>query len=324
MEQSKDKITVINQVDISIVVPVYNEESCIIPFIKRIEIVMGNIGLKYELIFAKDPSTDQTKDLILNEIERNERIRLITFSRRYGQPAATFAGIRNCSGKYCVVIDVDLQDPPEIIEKLYQKALKGYDVVYAKRRSREKGEIFIKSIISKFGYWLINKLSDVNIPRDTGDFRIMTRRVIDQLKRLNETHGFLRGMVAYVGFRQTFVEYDREDRLSGKGNYNRLTGSFKIGLNGLIGFSTRPLLMMTIVGFILAGFSFLLGSWYVFQKLMGIPLTAGLSTIVLVVTFFAGIQLLSLGIIGEYVGRIYEEVKGRPMYIIDQKVNFHD
>lgn len=180
----------------------------------------------------------------------------------------------------------------------------------------------VKRVISSIGYALINRLSDVPIPRDTGDFRIMSRRVVEELRRLNECHGFLRGLVAYVGFRQAWVEYDRDPRFTGSGKYNRLTGSLKIGLNGLISFSARPLFAMSIAGIVLAGFSFLLGTWYVFQKLIGIDLTPGLSTTVLVVSFFAGVQLLGLGLIGEYVGRIYDEVKRRPMFIVDRKVNF--
>jgi dolichol-phosphate mannosyltransferase len=199
----------------------------------------------------------------------------------------------------------------------------GYEVVYAKRRSR-KGETLVKRLISHFGYAVINRLSDVDIPRNTGDFRIMTRRVIEELRALNESHGFLRGLVAYVGFKQTYIEYDRDERLSGAGNYNRLTGSLKIGLNGLISFSSRPLQLMSIVGATIAGFSFLLGAWYVLQKLIGIDLTPGLSTTVLVVSFFSGVQLLCLGVIGEYIGRIYDEVKRRPMFIVDRRVNFHD
>jgi hypothetical protein len=152
----------------------------------------------------------------------------------------------------------------------------------------------------------------------------MTRRVVEELRRLNESHGFLRGMVAYVGFNQTHLDYDRDERFAGPGNYNRLTGSLRIGMNGLISFSSRPLQLMSIAGFCLAGLSFLLGGWYVLQRLVGIGLTPGLSTTVLVVTFFAGVQLLALGLIGEYVGRIYDEVKKRPLYIVDRKINFDD
>jgi len=308
-------------INISVVVPVYKEEPNIRPFLDRIEKVFDQMGKSYEIVFALDPSPDRTEEIILEEINRNPKIRLIVLSRRFGQAAATMAGIFACSGETCVAIDVDLQDQPELIAEMYAKLNEGYEVVYAKRRSR-KGETLIKLLVSKFGYFLINRLSDVAIPRNTGDFRIMTRRVIEELRRLNESHGFLRGLVAYVGFKQTFIEYDRDERFAGRGKYNRLTGSLKVGLNGLISFSSRPLTMMSITGFVLAGFSFLLGAWYVFQKLVGIPVSPGLSTTVLVVSFFAGVQLLGLGLIGEYVGRIYDEVKRRPMYIVDRQVNF--
>jgi polyisoprenyl-phosphate glycosyltransferase len=284
------------------------------------EHVLNSMNIPYEIIFSLDPSPDRTEEVITEEIQRNPSIKLIVFSRRFGQPAATIAGILTCSGKACVVIDVDLQDPPELIVEMVAKVKEGYEVVYAKRRSR-KGETLVKRIISKFGYYTINKLSDVQIPRDTGDFRIITRKVIEELRLLKESHGFLRGLVAYVGFRQTSVEYDRDERAYGRGKYNRFTGSLKIGLNGLISFGSRPLQLMSIAGFILSGFSFLLGAWYVFQKLIGVELTPGLSTTVLVVTFFSGVQLFSLGVMGEYVGRIYDEVKQRPMFIIDRKVN---
>lgn len=305
----------------SLVVPVYKEEKSIRPFLARVEPVLEKIGVSYEIIFALDPSPDRTEEVIAAEIARNVSIRMVVFSRRFGQPAATMAGILLCQGDTCAVIDVDLQDPPELLAELYAKLQEGFEVVYAKRRSRT-GETLIKRLIAHVGYALINRLSDVPIPRDTGDFRIMTRRVVEELRRLNECHGFLRGLVAYVGFKQAFVEYDRDARFAESGKYNRLTGSLRIGLNGLIGFSARPLFAMSIAGVIVAGFSFLLGGWYVIQKLVSVNLTPGLSTTVLVVTFFAGMQLLGLGLIGEYVGRIYDEVKRRPMFIVDRKINF--
>lgn len=308
---------------ISLIVPVYKEEANIRPFLARAEAVFEKMGKSYEIIFTLDPSPDRTEEIILEEINRNQNIKLMVFSRRFGQPAATMAGILTCTGETCVVIDVDLQDQPELIEQMYAKLSDGYEVVYAKRRSR-KGETLVKRIISHVGYTMINKFSDVQIPRNTGDFRIMTRRVIEELRSLNESHGFLRGLVAYVGFKQAFIEYDRDERFAGVGNYNRLTGSLKIGLNGLISFSSKPLFVMSICGFILAGLSFLLGAWYVLQKFIGIDLTPGLSTTILVVSFFAGVQLLGLGLIGEYVGRIYDEVKGRPMYIVDKQVGLED
>lgn len=302
---------------LSIVVPVYKEERNIQPFIARLKPVLEKMQLNYEIIFCLDPSPDNTERVIMQKIGGNARIKLLIFSRRFGQPAATMAGILHCKGDACVVIDVDLQDPPELIEPMYNKLSEGFDVIYAKRKSR-KGETLIKKFISYFGYKLIGWLSDVDIPQNTGDFRIMTRRVIEELRKLNERHGFLRGLVAYVGFPQTYIEYDRDERLAGKGNYNRLTGSLKIGLNGIVSFSSRPLQLMSIIGALLAGLSFLVGAWYLLQKVTGIDLTPGLSTTVLVVTFFAGVQLLCLGLMGEYVGRIYEEVKERPMFIVDK------
>lgn len=310
----------VEPVDISVVVPVYKEESSIRPFLERLEPVLASISERYEIVFCLDPSPDRTDDVIQAEIARNRRIRLVVFSRRFGQPAATMAGIGLSRGAACVVIDVDLQDPPELIRDLHAKMAEGYDVVYAKRRSR-KGETAVKRLISWVGYGVINKLSDVQIPRNTGDFRIMSRRVCDELNQLNEGHGFLRGLVAYVGFPQAFVEYDRDPRLAGAGKYNRFTGSLKIGLNGIISFGSKPLQMMSIIGFVVAGFSFLLGAYYVIGKLLGVNYSAGLPTTVLVVTFFSGVQLLSLGLMGEYVGRIYDEVKRRPKYIIEKEIS---
>lgn len=309
------------QTEISLIVPVYKEEHSIKPFLQRVEKVFSEINISYEIVFALDPSPDKTEEVILEEIKRNQNIKLLVFSRRFGQPVATMAGILNCKGESCIVIDVDLQDPPELIKDLYSRLLEGYEVVYAKRRSR-KGETLIKRMVAYFGYVIINRLSDVKIPCNTGDFRIMTRRVIEELRQLNESHGFLRGLVAYVGFKQSYVEYDRDERLVGKGKYNRLTGSLKIGLNGIISFSSKPLQMMSIVGFGLTIFSFFLGVSFLVRKLIGIDITPGIPTIIIVVTFFSGIQLFSLGLMGEYIARIYDEVKRRPLYILDKRINF--
>ncbi len=310
-------------IEISIVVPVRNERESIKPFLEKTENVLKKIGKSHEIIFVLDPSTDNTENVILSEIQRNKNVKLLTLSRRFGQPASTIAGIHHSKGSYCVIIDVDLQDPPELIEQMYEKIITGYEVIYAKRRSR-KGETFFKKIISSLGYFLINKLSDIKIPRDTGDYRIISRKIINQLKDLNESHGFLRGMVAFVGYNQSFVEYDRNERLAGKSKYNKFFGSLKIGLNGLIGFSSRPLFLMSISGFIIALLSFILGLWYIFQKVSGINLTPGLTTTVILISFFAGIQLFGLGLVGEYIGRIYDEVKKRPKYIVDKKINFNE
>ena len=307
---------------VSIVVPVYREESNIKPFLQRTEKVFEKLQSLYEIIFCLDPSPDNTEQIILDEIKRNENIRLIKFSRRFGQPAATMAGIHFCKGEVCVVIDVDLQDPPELIEEMLAKWREGYKVVYAKRRSR-KGETFLKTWVSHFGYRVINNISDVSIPSDTGDFRLMDRRVVDEIKRLNESHGYLRGMVAFVGFKQTFVDYDRDERVSGVTNYNRYLGSLRIAFNGIVGFSIRPLQLASLLGGLIAVGAFLLGLWILVEKLiLHVEMTPGLTWTIVLITFLSGVQLLSLGIMGEYVGRIYEEVKRRPQYIVEKTENF--
>lgn len=284
--------------------------------------VLEKLQYPYEIIFCLDPSPDNTEQVIIDEIGQNENIRLIKFSRRFGQPAATMAGIHFSKGDICVVIDVDLQDPPELIEPMLEKWREGFKVVYAKRRSR-KGETFLKTWISHVGYRVINRISDVSIPSDTGDFRLMDRRVVDEIKSLNESHGFLRGMVAFVGFKQTYVEYDRDERAAGTSSYNRYLGSMRIALNGIVGFSIRPLQVASLLGGLIAAGAFLLGFWILVEKLiLHVELTPGLTWTIVLITFLSGVQLLSLGIMGEYVGRIYEEVKRRPLYIVEKTENF--
>jgi glycosyltransferase involved in cell wall biosynthesis len=309
--------------DISVIVPVYKEESNIYPFLQRLHPVLESLTKNFEVIFVLDPSPDSTEEVIIRSSNKYQNIKLIRMSRRFGQPAATMAGLAYSSGERVVVVDVDLQDPPEVILELAKKMNEGFDVVYA-TRSRRDGETIFKKVFAKFGYKVINSLSDVQIPENTGDFRIMSRRVVNEICALNEKHGFLRGLVAYVGFNQTGITYNRDSRNAGKGNYNRYFGSIRIGLNGLIGFSAKPLNAMSMIGAIVASFSFLLGAWYLVQKITGFSLTPGLSTTVILISFFSGIQLISLGVLGEYISRIYDEVKNRPMYIVEKKVGFDD
>ena len=311
------------EVDLSIVIPVFKEELNILPFLNRLVPVIAEISKSSEIIFVLDPSPDKTEKVIMDCSVTNSDIKVVKLSRRFGQPAATMAGLAFSKGKRVVVIDVDLQDPPEVILELDEKMSEGFDVVYATRRTRE-GETFVKRIFAKFGYKVINSLSDVQIPQNTGDFRIMSRRVVNEICALNEKHGFLRGLVAYVGFNQIGVLYDRDSRHAGKGNYNRYLGSLRIGINGLVVFSAKPLNFMSIFGAVVAFFSFLLGGWYGVQKILGMNLTPGLSTSVILISFFAGIQLLSLGLVGEYISRIYDEVKNRPMYIIEKVTGFDE
>ena len=305
---------------LSVVVPVYKEANNIGPFLDRMRPVLERIG-PYEILFCLDPSPDDTEGVIRRAIERDPNVGLLTFSRRFGQPAATMAGILNCRGGYCAVIDVDLQDPPELIEEMYRRALEGFEVVYAKRRTRE-GETLVKKIVSEVGYKVINLIANVQIPRNTGDFRIMSRRVVEELRYLPEGHGFLRGLVALVGFKQAYVEYDRSARHSGTGNYNRLFGSLKIGFNGVIGFSSHPLSILLLSGTVIAAVSFVLAVVMVLVKLLGnLDYPLGVPTLTVLVLFMGGVQLIAVGLLGEYIGRIYDEVRRRPMYVVDNAVN---
>jgi polyisoprenyl-phosphate glycosyltransferase len=303
---------------ISIVVPVYKEERNIPEFLSRVVTIVEGITRDFEIIFAMDPSPDRTEEIILEHRSRDRRIKLLKFSRRFGQPMATLAGLQYAGGEAVIVMDVDLQDPPELINEMMAKWRQGYDVVYAQRRGR-KGETWLKRIVSGAGYRLIDKIADINIPPNTGDYRLMSRRVVQEINRLKESHGFLRGLVAVVGFRQTSVLFDRPARFEGEGNYNRFLGSLRIGFNGIFCFSNYALTLSTIFGFVTAGFSFSLMAIYLFYKLMGWQILWGNPSLVILVSFLGGIQLISVGILGEYIGRIYEEVKNRPKFIVDRK-----
>jgi dolichol-phosphate mannosyltransferase len=234
---------------------------------------------------------------------------------------ATVAGLEAASGDAVIVIDCDLQDPPELITELVRLWREGYDVVYAQRRTRE-GETIVKRAVAALGYRVINRISEVEIPPNTGDFRLMSRRVVDNVVILKESHGFLRGLVGLVGFRQTSVLYDREPRQGGSGKYNRFFGSIVIGLNGVVGFSRYPLQIISVLGVCFAAAAFVLAIVYIVMKLSGVGFPVGNPTIVIVVAFFSGVQLLSLGVMGEYVGRIYDEVRERPKYIIESRHGF--
>jgi glycosyltransferase involved in cell wall biosynthesis len=227
------------------------------------------------------------------------------------------------SGDAIVVIDCDLQDPPELIPELVARWLEGFDVVYAQRRSRT-GETRAKRLVAWAGYKVINRIAEVEIPANTGDFRLMSRRVVDNVVALKETHGFLRGLVGLVGFPQTSVPYDRDPRAGGDSKYNQVFGSLAIGLNGLVGFSRYPLQLISLAGFVFSALAFLVAIIYLALKLGGVGFPIGNPTVVIVVAFFSGIQLLSLGVMGEYVGRIYDETRQRPKFIIESRYGFDD
>ncbi len=308
-------------VELSLVVPVFNELGNIPTFIARIEPVLASCTSSFEIIFAADPSTDGTEELLEQRSASDSRIKFIVFSRRFGQPTATLAGIEFTSGRAVIVMDVDLQDPPELVVEMVAQWRAGYDVVYAQRRKRT-GETVVKRVVARVGYRLIDRFGEVPIPRDTGDFRLMDRRVVDALMQFPEAHGFLRGLVALVGFRQTAVAFDRPARYSGKGNYNRFFGSIRIGLNGLVAFSSALLNLSTWLGFFAAVGSLLLALGYGLAKIFGASFPVGNPTIVVLVLFLGGMQLICLGLAGQYIGRIYDEVKRRPRYLIDRAEGF--
>src|SRR4051794_21741056 len=287
---------------ISIVIPTYNVEDNVRGVYERLATVFAGLPVDWELIFSVDPSTDRTEERILELRAADPRVKMLRFSRRFGQPAATLAGMEAAAGDAVVVIDCDLQDPPELIVEMVARWNEGYEVVYAQRRTRA-GETLAKRVVAAVGYRVIKRVSDVDIPANTGDFRLMSRRVVDNVVALREEHGFLRGLVALVGFRQTSVLYDRDPRAAGNSKYNRFFGSLVIGMNGIVGFSRYPLHLISTVGLVLSLVSGLLGFVYVVMKLAGFPFPTGNPTIVLLILFFSGIQMLSLGVMAEYVGR---------------------
>ena len=306
---------------LSIVVPVYREEKNIPEFLRRLRPILAGIAEDYEIIFALDPSPDRTEEVILEQRNQDPRIKLLKFSRRFGQPMATLAGMQYSSGDAVIVMDVDLQDPPELVVDMIAQWRAGYDVVLPQRR-RRTGEPWIKRLIAETGYKIINRIADVKIPPNTGDFRLMARRGVNEVVRLRETHGFLRGMVAVVGFKQVLLPFDRPPRFAGQTNYNRFLGSLRIGFNGTFCFSTYSLTLSTQLGFALAFGSIFIALVYFVMKLAGFPFPVGNPTIVILVLFMGGVQLISVGILGEYIGRIYEEVRGRPRFIVDRAEGF--
>jgi len=243
-------------------------------------------------------------------------VQVIKFSRNFGHQIAISAGIDHARGDCVVIIDADLQDPPEVVADMVAQWRRGFDVVYGVRSDRA-GETRLKLATASMFYRLMGRVTNIEIPANVGDFRLMSRRVVDEVLRLKEHHGFLRGLVALVGFRQTSVLFDRPERFAGSGHYNRLIGSLRIGLNGVICFSTYLLTLSSTMGFLIAGISFVIGVVYAVMKILGTPFPLGNPTIVILILFMGGVQLISVGVLGEYIARIYDEVKQRPKFIIE-------
>jgi len=308
---------------LSIVVPVYNESENINPFTDRVLLVLNKISVKYEIIFVLDPSEDDTENKILELVKKNPNIKLIKLSRRFGQPSAMLAGIKNSSMDNVVLIDVDLQDPPELIEQMYEDRKEGYETILAKR-SKKKGENIIKKIISDLGYFLIYKLSDTNIPRNVGEFRLISRRVVEEIEKLEESEFFLRGANSYIGFKQKVLNFDRESRSKGITKFNKFTGSLRVGLNGIFSFSTKPLHYITLSSSMAFFFSLIIFLLYLILTFLKLFVFKYQFFIIVLILLVSSLIFFSQGIMAEYIARIVPDIKKRPRYIIEKKYNFED
>ncbi len=300
----------------SIIAPIYNEAESLPELYRRVAAVMDSNGEPWELMLVDDGSTDGSTGMILDLAKKDSRVRPVIFARNFGHQIAITAGWDYARGDAIVIIDADLQDPPEVILELAKKWKEGYEVVYAVRAERE-GETWFKKLTASIFYRLIYRITDVKIPLDTGDFRLMDRKVIDVLKQMPERHRFPRGMSAWVGFRQIGVEYKRAARYGGVTKYpfNKMV---KLALNAITSFSYFPLQVSTFFGFISAGLAIVAIPVVIVLRMAGHGQLTGQATTLIAVLFLGGVQLISLGILGEYIGRLYDEAKGRPLYIVRQ------
>jgi len=304
---------------ISLVVPLYNEEHNVRPLMERLKNLFDRIQCPWEVVFALDPSPDNTRAVIMELVQEGWPVRLLTFSRRIGKPLSLLAGLDHVKGDACVIIDADLQDPPELIEKMIGKWREGFEVVIAQRMSR-KGESALYLGAARIFYWILEKIGDVHVPGNTGDFRLLDARVVREVCRFRERHGFLRGINACVGFSTALIPFDRDPRSAGKTQISVL-GSVNIALDGIIPFSRIPVRVIFWLGLVLIAAGGLGGLIWLFCALSSGFSGVGMLEAALVwATILAGLTITCLGIIGEYVVRTYEEVRDRPLYIVDELI----
>ena len=306
---------------ISVVIPMYYEEEVAQECYERMTNVLKGINnYEYEIIFVNDGSKDKTLEILENIAQNDKNVKVISFSRNFGHQCAVTAGIKYVTGDAVVIIDADLQDPPELIPEMLKWWEDGNEVIYGKRKTRD-GESAFKLLTAKMFYKTLNALSDVDIPKDTGDFRLVDRKVIDVVNSLPEHNKFLRGLFSWVGFKQAPFEYERKERFAGKTKYP-LKKMLKLASDGIISFSSKPLKLVGGLGVLSITISLIILIYSIISYIFNLnSLTAGWTSIMVTVTLFSGVQLLSLWIISEYIGRIYEETKQRPQYIIDKKIN---
>lgn len=307
---------------ISIIIPVYNEELVIKETYKRIKNVMENSKETYEVIFINDGSKDKTAYIIADICKSDKFIKLINFSRNFGHQPAITAGMDYAKGDAVVVIDADLQDPPEVILDMINLWKEGYHVVYGKRKKR-KGETLFKKVTAKIFYRVLSSMTTVDIPTDTGDFRLIDKRVCNAMKNLGEKNRYVRGLVSWVGFNQTSVEYIRDERFAGETKYP-IKKMIKFAMDGITSFSYKPLKIATSLGFLISLISFLYLLLVLYQKIFLDTTEVGWASVIAVILFSQGIVLMILGLMGEYIGRIYEEIKNRPIYIVNELIGYEE
>jgi polyisoprenyl-phosphate glycosyltransferase len=302
---------------LSVIIPMLNEEEVCLITLDKLSKVLKDVN--HELIFIDDGSTDKTLELLQSKIDENSPHRVISFSRNFGHQAAFSAGIEYARGDCTVIIDGDLQDPPELIHEMIVKWKEGYQVVYAQRKKR-MGETLFKLFTAKWFYRILNSLTSVDIPVDTGDYRLMDRAVVDELKSLPERSRFLRGLVCWIGFKHTGVRYERAERFAGETKYP-LKKMLHLAADGLTSFSTLPLKISFVLGSFATALAFLIGIWAIVERVLYPATTSpGWASIMITILFLGGCQLITLGIIGEYIGRIFDEVKARPIFIVEKVI----
>jgi len=301
------------KIDLSVIIPIYNEEMNLVPMNNRIIAALLPLQLHYEIIYVNDGSKDNSLPIIMGLSEENASVKYIDFSRNFGHQIAISAGLEHAVGERIVIMDGDGQDPPELIPALLTKSKEGFEVVYAKRKKR-KGESFLKKLTAKLFYRFLANITQIEIPLDTGDFRLIHRKVQKVLLNMPEQHKYLRGQIAWIGFNSTFVEYDREERMGGntKFTYGKM---MRFATDGISGFSNWPLKVATMLGFAVSGIAFMLIIYSLYQKFFGFT-EVGWTSLHISVLFLGGVQLLGIGILGEYLGRVSENVKNRPTYIV--------
>ncbi len=302
-----------SKIDLSVIIPIYNEEMNLVPMNNRIIAALSPLGIPYEIVYVNDGSKDNSLPIIMGLSEENASVKYIDFSRNFGHQIAISAGLEHAMGERIVIMDGDGQDPPELIPDLFKKSLEGFEVVYAKRKKR-KGESFLKKLTAKLFYRFLANITQIEIPLDTGDFRLIHRKVQKVLLNMPEQHKYLRGQIAWIGFNSTFVEYDREERMGGntKFTYGKM---MRFATDGISGFSNWPLKVATMLGFAVSGIAFMLIIYSLYQKFFGFT-EVGWTSLHISVLFLGGVQLLGIGILGEYLGRVSENVKNRPTYIV--------